>query len=153
MKTPINYLLAVLAFLVAISARAEVYRWVDESGTVHYGDRPGSGSQAVEVEHLNTQNAPAVTGEDSDTRDEKRQRVSDMLEEDRLEKNKEKEEKRLERERKKRECNRLKDHQRRLKNTGGVYNLDKDGNRVFLSNEQRKKSEQKLNKWIQKACN
>jgi hypothetical protein len=147
-----KYLLSTIAFLYVVSAQAEVYKWVDETGTVHYGDSPESGSQAVKAQYHKAPKAPVTTGEDQLSREEKRQRISDMLEEDRLEKNKERERKKVERERKKRECNRLKDRQRHVERAGGLYNLDKNGNRVFMSNEQRKKSEQKLRKRIQKVC-
>jgi hypothetical protein len=40
--------LAVLA--AAVAAQAQVYRWVDEQGKVHYGERPPSGAKAKPVE-------------------------------------------------------------------------------------------------------
>ena len=42
-----RYLLPALFFLSIISAHAEVYKWVDEKGAVHYGDKPTSGSKQV----------------------------------------------------------------------------------------------------------
>ena len=147
-----KYLLLIIAALYVVSVQAEVYKWVDEKGRVHYGDKPGAGSQAIEVKQHEAPDKPAATGEDELSRDEKRQRISNMLEEDRLEKNKEREKKNKERERKKRECNRLKDHQRHTERASRLYKLDKDGNRVFLPNDQREKSQQKLRKRIKKAC-
>jgi hypothetical protein len=41
--------LAVL--LAAATAHAQVYRWVDEQGKVHYGERPPSGAKAAPVEN------------------------------------------------------------------------------------------------------
>ncbi|MGH8455145.1 MAG: DUF4124 domain-containing protein [Nevskiales bacterium] len=35
--------------LVSVAAAAEVYRWVDAEGEVHYGDRPVQGAQEVQV--------------------------------------------------------------------------------------------------------
>ncbi|NIR61927.1 MAG: DUF4124 domain-containing protein, partial [Gammaproteobacteria bacterium] len=34
--------------LLASTAGAGVYRWVDDAGNVHYGDRPPPGAEAVE---------------------------------------------------------------------------------------------------------
>jgi len=48
--------IALLLCLAVIPVRAEVYRWVDEQGTVHFGDRP----PAAAVEPLEI--APNVTG-------------------------------------------------------------------------------------------
>ena len=147
-----NHLLSIIVFLFSASAQAAVYKWVDEAGTVHYGDKPEVGSQLIEVRQYKTRNIPPEADENQLSRAEKRQRISDMLEEDRLEKNKQRNKKRLERKRKRQECNRLRDRQRHVERASGLYNLDKDGNRVFMSSEQRQKSEQKLRKRIQKVC-
>lgn len=37
---PIRVLLPILMLLLALPAAADLFRWVDESGYVHYGDRP-----------------------------------------------------------------------------------------------------------------
>jgi hypothetical protein len=41
--------LCLLLFL-SVTASAGIYRWVDENGKVHFGDRP---PQAVETENIN----------------------------------------------------------------------------------------------------
>jgi hypothetical protein len=38
------------ALFAAAAAQAQVYRWVDEKGSVHYGERPPSGVAAKPVE-------------------------------------------------------------------------------------------------------
>jgi len=58
---------ALLHFLVfmatAVPALAQVYKWVDERGVTHYGERPPQGRKASEVPHkLGT---PAPGGTDS----------------------------------------------------------------------------------------
>jgi hypothetical protein len=145
-------LLALITLLFASGIHAEVYKWVDEKGNVHYGDKPEPGSQTMDIQQQEPAEVPVMFEENQLSREEKRQRVSDALEEDRLAKNKERQEKKKERAQKKRECNRLKDRQRHVERATGLYKLDKEGNRVFMSNEQRKKSEQQLRKRIQKAC-
>lgn len=42
--------LALAALLAAAAGHAQVYRWVDEQGKVHYGERPPSGAKASPVE-------------------------------------------------------------------------------------------------------
>ena len=42
--------IAFAALLAASTAHAQVYRWVDEQGKVHYGERPPSGAKASPVE-------------------------------------------------------------------------------------------------------
>ena len=42
--------LSLVALLLAATASAEVYKWVDESGVVQYGDRPpASGAETVDL--------------------------------------------------------------------------------------------------------
>ena len=42
--------IAFAALLAASTAHPQVYRWVDEQGKVHYGERPPSGAKASPVE-------------------------------------------------------------------------------------------------------
>jgi hypothetical protein len=50
MKVPAQTALALAALLAAAAAHAQVYRWVDEQGKVHYGERPPSGAKASPVQ-------------------------------------------------------------------------------------------------------
>jgi hypothetical protein len=51
--------------LAAGMASAEMYRWVDADGKVHYSDRAVSGAQSVEVKTPGTE--PAAPAGDTDT--------------------------------------------------------------------------------------
>jgi hypothetical protein len=42
--------IAFAAVLAAAAAHAQVYRWVDEQGKVHYGERPPAGAKASPVQ-------------------------------------------------------------------------------------------------------
>jgi hypothetical protein len=42
--------IALVALLAASAAHAQVYRWVDEQGKVHYGERPPAGAKASPVQ-------------------------------------------------------------------------------------------------------
>jgi hypothetical protein len=60
-------LLHFLAFVaVAVPAFAQVYKWVDERGVTHYGERPPQGRKSSEVPHkLGTPPAPAGPARES----------------------------------------------------------------------------------------
>jgi hypothetical protein len=65
---------ALLHFLVfaAIAAPgfAQVYKWVDERGVTHYGERPPQGRKASEVPHkLGTPPAPGIAREGAPPQD------------------------------------------------------------------------------------
>jgi hypothetical protein len=47
-----------LILLGAAVASAQTYRWVDEKGVVHYSDRPQPGAEKVELEPVQTYQAP-----------------------------------------------------------------------------------------------
>lgn len=92
------------------------------------------------------------TGEEAMTREEKRQRILDAMNEDRIERDKIKEDEIRKKKNKQIRCARLKDKLRSITRATGVYDLDKDGNRVFLSHKDRAKSESNLRKTIEKNC-
>jgi hypothetical protein len=51
---------------VAVPAFAQVYKWVDERGVTHYGERPPQGRKSSEVPHkLGTPPAPGGTARES----------------------------------------------------------------------------------------
>jgi len=143
-------LVACILVITAISASAAVYKWTDDLGQVHYGDKPGDAVDAEEVKV----DAKAKSGiaVDDKNRDEKRQRLLDVMQEDRQEKEQQREKARVEKEEQKRRCINLKDRLRHAENASGVYRLDKNGNRVFLSDEGRKQSENKLREQVNKYC-
>jgi hypothetical protein len=63
MRTPL--LALSLAFLIGPAAGADVYRWVDADGTVHYTDQPRPGAERIRVEPLQTftpRQVPAAAG-------------------------------------------------------------------------------------------
>jgi hypothetical protein len=57
---------ALLHFLIFLAAAApafaQVYKWIDERGVTHYGERPPQGSKASEVPNRLASPAPGGTG-------------------------------------------------------------------------------------------
>lgn len=52
-------LLLIAGLLAAFAGYADVYRWVDENGQVHFSDRPREGAERVELQEPQTFSAPA----------------------------------------------------------------------------------------------
>lgn len=145
-----------LVMSMSMPVSAEIYRWVDENGNVHFGDRAGSAT-ATEMKLKDTGSggqgsAPDEFEGEELTREEKRQRILDAMNEDREERNKLKKEESERKKAKKKRCARLRDKLRNLSGATGVYDLDEDGKRVFLSNKDRSRSEQSLRKMIASHC-
>jgi len=61
-----NILILILLF-PAFANAAEVYRWTDSDGEVHYSDRPNEGAEVVTIEEAQTYSAPAPTTTTSST--------------------------------------------------------------------------------------
>jgi len=144
----IRRIILLLAITFAFSVNAEVYKWQDEQGNTHYGDRPDNGQAATEMDVKDATVKTEVGGERAETRD----KLLQSMEEDRLEKKELREKQRKQAKRDRARCNSLRDKLRRMSSASGVYRLDKDGNRVFMSNEQRSKSEASLRKRMSKVC-
>lgn len=148
-------LLVPILYLVSFQTGAEIYKWVDDKGVVHYDDRQEAGKKSVEVQIKDT---PLTADGESDdekeniSREEKRQRIIDALEEDRLDKEKDRKQKKAVANYNRSRCNALKDKMKRTKKATGVYKLDKDGNRVFMSGNERADNEKMLGREIKKYC-
>jgi hypothetical protein len=132
----------------ATSLYADVYKWTDAQGNTHYGDRPPSTESAT---RLNSQGTTVKTKVD-EARAETREKLLQSMQEDRLEKKEKRQKKRAKAKQDRARCNALRDKMRRMRSATGVYQLDKNGERVFFSNEQRSKAEANIKKRMRKVC-
>ena len=112
--------------------RAEVYRWVDENGQVHFGDqsreartyaiKPHSGSSAQGDQQQRMHNTRKLLNA---YQIERQQALEHQAEQ------KEKADKR------KTNCNRARDDLRKYTEVGNIYRLGEDGEREYLSERDR----------------
>ena len=144
---PIHILLF-MALAISCSAHAEIYKWTDDAGNVHYGDKPVKNSSQLEI---NAETANSV-GEIKESREERRRRLLDAMQEDREEKDKQKAEREKKQNKLNRQCTIAKDRLQTYERSSSLYNLDKNGNRITLSDEERKKATDKLRSQIKKYC-
>lgn len=133
------YGLALLLILAPATLQAQIYRWVDGDGRVHFGDRPPADAGA---ERLETGPAPDPAA----VRARKRamaeiRREADILASDRGRRER-KEAARAERERRmaaavEAHCSALERELRVLTAGGGVYYEHEDGTQAFISQADR----------------
>lgn len=147
----IRNLLHVLVITAPFAVNASVYKWIDENGKVHYGDRPRQSQPAVEMEIDDT---PPVRTDSNDgmSRAEKRERLLQAMEEDRVEKQEEREKQKAMSRQNRSKCNRYRDRMRHYQRASALYNLDKDGNRVYVSEAERASATKNLQSKINKYC-
>ena len=141
----------ILLMAAPLVANASVYKWVDENGKVHYGDRPQGSQPAVEIQ---VDDAPAVrpSSDDAMSRAEKRERLLQAMEEDRVEKQEQREKQRAESQQNRQKCNRYRDRMRHYQRASALYNLDSNGNRVYVSDADRARATKNLQAKINKYC-
>jgi hypothetical protein len=148
MKTLKTLLLLTSTFAV----HAGVYKWVDEDGRVHYGDKPKATEPAVEMDVDDTAVTVPAFGGDDLSRDEKRERLLEAMEEDRIEKQEMLEKQKAIREQNRRKCNSYRDRMRHYERASGLYKLDDNGNRVYMSEADRARATKDLRTKIKKYC-
>lgn len=142
------HMIGLCLLLVVIKAQAEVYKWIDKDGNVHYTDRSVKNSEEMNIStETEAKKSSAV-----DERKQRRQKLADALREDRKEKERLKKEEQKKKKKLKRQCQVAKDQLRNYKSAGGIYDLDKDGKRIMLSDKERSQFTNQLQSAIKKYC-
>ncbi len=131
-----------------VPAIAQVYKWVDEKGVTHYGERPPQGKKAKEVEQrlANPGPAPGKEGQpgwkEQDLEFRRRRIEAEQTEA------KDKQQESSQR----RACNQARDQLAQMKSARGLYRLNEAGERVFQGDEERKASIARLEQLISERC-
>ena len=142
-------LATLLLCLVSAAAAAEVYKWVDEQGKVHYGDRPPG--QGTPSDRLVLPPAPSADAEIVE-RAFMRRRLLDAFEAERREQQQtQAEADAAERELESR-CARIEQQLVRFKRANVVYTEDENGERVYMSDDQRARAADRARDWIAEHC-
>lgn len=142
-------LLVLLCLLTTAVAQAGTYRWVDENGQIHFGDRPPVSATADEV----TLKAPAPS---SDTAThERKQRVNEFLEQserERAERNETKARQEAEAAKHEARCQALRARLKHLERVSGIYRLNNEGERVFVDDEENERLRREFRDRVQSEC-
>jgi hypothetical protein len=128
-----------LLLLLALgqSAAADVYRWVDEHGRVHFGDRPPA-SEAVETTTVETQTGPPPDAASSSSdRGVARQRLLDQYQKERDAKQEAAQRKREEEQRREQLCVQARTDLENYRTHPMLYEMASNGERRYLSDEER----------------
>ncbi len=137
------------ALMVTMSASAGIYKWTDENGNIHFGDRPVNQSKATELIY-DTESRAGITN--SSGHNKERDRMAKELESDRKERQSNREERRVVQKKKQKRCARARDKLLQYQQSRRIYKLKSDGERVYLDDKQRQSTMRKLNKAIAKNC-
>ncbi len=137
--------------LTLTAAAADVYRWTDEQGQVHFGQRPPpGGAQRIELPERGELNT--YGGSDLSQRRERERRLLENYEYERMQKAAREARAAGERQQAAAECHKLQGHWRRLSFQGPIYFRREDGGRDYLSDEQRVAQKARLAPAYERAC-
>ena len=142
--TKISWLLVLLAIPLAAHAQG-IYRWTDEAGQVHFGDRP----VAVDAEKVKGASAG------DPTTIERLQRQQELLhshKQQRAENSKQSAKTQEGKEQRAAKCTEAKDRFERLQQARFVYEQSGDGKRRILSDSERETSESNAQAQVNRLC-
>lgn len=151
MSTRINSISIALLLILqqaSLAAHADVYRWVDEEGIVHYSDKPKNLQSAEKIE---IKMGSVLKDDNQQERMKKQKRLLSAIKEERNIKKQKQAEKRKVKKKRKLRCQQARNT---LNNFDGrrLYNIDKDGNRVYLSDQAREQEAQRARDAITYWC-
>jgi hypothetical protein len=142
----LRYWIFVLLLLPGALA-AEVYKWTDSQGRVHYGDRPGSGSART----LTTDTRDRGLGLDADASREQ-QRLLQALDEERRAEGAARAEAAQEAAKRERNCAHARDRLRIYRNARYLYDPQADGGRRVLSEQERTAAQARAEQQVRQWC-
>jgi hypothetical protein len=135
--------------LVGQQLRAEVYKWVDDQGRVHFSDRPADAqSTAIKIKQGEAPAAPLGV----EDKQMKMQRMLDVYAEERAQRQEAMQKQKKERQQRKKNCALAKDRYNSHLRASGIYNLGSDGKRQYLSDEERSSHMKRLKADINRWC-
>ena len=145
----------VFVFLIAcvanVPAVAEIYRWVDSNGQVHFGERPMTDdAQRIEVPSHDREPQAAAPNEAA-----RRARQRRMLEAFEYERAREAEQEARAAQRASRraeQCDQARQYWRRLNHPGPIYEVDDQGRRRYLDEAQRKAEQDRARPMYREVC-
>lgn len=131
-------------------AMGEIYKWVDEDGNAHYGDRPtGDATEeivSIESHRTDPQQVQARVQSRLDAQ-EARQAALDALPQGPSE-----EEIRAEKREREEKCNTYRARLERFVHSRRLYREDEDGERVYLDEEQTLAARERVQNQVEEYC-
>ncbi len=142
-------LLIILCLLATPIAQAGTYRWVDENGQTHFGDRPPANAASDEITLKATAPAPDSTA------GERKRRVNEFLkqtEQERADRNRAQAEQKAKNAKHEARCQALRARLKHLKTVSGIYRLNNEGERVFVDDEENERLRREFQAKVQSEC-
>ena len=141
-------LCAVIAGAAVAAQAQQVFKWVDEKGRTHYGERPPEGAKASEVAKPTPPSDPSRAAAPDDWKRKALEAKRDKAERDRGEQEREAQA-RVQRERR---CRNARVALDRLENVQGLYRYNDRGERVYYTDAEREPEKARAKADIREHC-
>ena len=142
------FLLAGLLLALPVVA-AEVYRWTDQNGQVHFGRRPPPG----EAQRINVpESAPGGGDTELLQRRDRERRLLEDYDYERAQKKARQAREADAQQKAAAQCDKLRDYWRRLSFPGPLYLTSDDGEREYLTDDQRESEMARVRPAYVRAC-
>ncbi len=125
----------------------QVYKWVDEKGVTHYGERPPQGSKASEVPNRLASPDPGASNRSEDWQQKDREFRQRKIESETVETQQQQEIARRQE-----QCNQQRDLLARLKQNQRIYTLGEKGDRVYMNDDDRDAAIARQEKLVSERC-
>ena len=151
MKTPF---LVLVSLLLVTSAQAEVYRWVDDQGRVHFGDRAPQQGQAQALGMAESEKQAPAQSDEAFLQAQKlrQQRITQVLADERQAKEKAKAEQQAKLEEHKKKCAKFAKQLSYFEPGTQFYEENDDGSRRYMSGKESDDYLDELRKQYDEHC-
>lgn len=144
-------LLAGIIFAAGSPAAGEIYKWTDENGTIHYGDRPSGAHSAVRLDITSEPTDPERVQQIVQARNDARAERQEA-EATRAANAPSPEELRAESEERAQKCTEYKDRLQKFVTSRRLYRHDENGERVYLDEEQTLAARADVQEKVEEYC-
>lgn len=148
----VGLLLMIWLGVASVSAYADVYRWVDDHGRVHFSDKKPAGNTAQTLDMPEAEEQPGAPDLSEFERMQRQKKLVKMLEEERLEKANKKAKLAQEAEAQVQYCTRFKNRLTYLDRTTHFYSEQDDGTRVYMSDQEAEAYRARVKNQYQVEC-
>jgi|GEM_PF-4337876 len=138
-----------LLLLLSTHSYAATYKWTDEQGNIHYGERPPNRLKATSIAP-----PPPPASSSSNSRERLKSIQEGILKQtkDRIKEKEEEKKKEKENEQISEYCEKLRKRITAFQNNSRIRQQDKEGSYSYLADEQKQKQQQEMQKKLAKNC-
>jgi hypothetical protein len=134
-------------------AHAEIYKWTDQYGRVHYGDQaPPQGAQKEDPQKSDNP-IQVMEGDNGPTGKVDRRRLTRALEKENRQRDKQRAAKAKREAQRERNCGNARQRLRMYQNAGRIFRTDANGQRHYYTDAQRADALEAAQQQVDKWCN